>query len=75
MQGKRHGQKRSVAESEKCFMEHMQHTWPNPQGACVDVSPWRSRRSAKTSLQVNQPSREPGAMVFENESRRITRPW
>ena len=39
------------------------HTCPKPQGACVDTSPCLSNRSANNSLHVNQPRREPGAIV------------
>lgn len=46
-----------------------------PDAACVDDSFARSSRSAKTGLQVVQPSREPGQMVLEKVSMRTTRPW
>ena len=43
----------------------MHYTWENPQGAMVVVSPWRSKRLAKRGLHVNQPKRDPGAMIWQ----------
>jgi hypothetical protein len=42
-----------------------EHTWPNPQGACVVVSAARSNLSANMGLQVYQPNRHPGAIVWK----------
>ena len=54
-----------MSENRQMRTERGRRTWPNPQGACVDVSPARSSRSAKRGLQVKYPSRAPGAMFCD----------
>ena len=49
-------------------------TCTNPDGCCVVASFTRSTRSTISGAAVTQPSRQPGATVFENVSSRTTRP-
>ena len=48
--------------------------WTKPEGCWVEVSVMRSRRSIRRGWAVSQPRRQPGAMVLEKVSSRITRP-